>query len=146
MIAIGSDHAGFMYKENLKRLLDELGLTYRDYGTNSPESTDYPDFAHKVATAVSNGEATQGVLICGTGIGMSIVANRHKGVRAAVCESVEAARLAREHNNANVLTFGARITPWDRAEHIVRIFFTTAFDGGERHRRRIQKIDAFTNL
>ena len=145
MIAIGSDHAGYEYKEKIKKLLDELKLPYEDYGTNSSESTDYPDYAHSVSVAVSTGKADRGILICGTGIGMSIVANKHPGIRAAVCESVKAAELARQHNDANVLALGARITPWETAEQIVRTFFTTQFEGG-RHQRRVDKIHKLTNL
>jgi ribose 5-phosphate isomerase B len=146
MIAIGADHAGYEYKENIKTLLKELGLEYQDFGTDSADSTDYPDYAHAVSQAVSSGKADRGILVCGTGIGMSIVANKHKGVRAAVCESVEAARLARQHNNANVLALGARITPWDRAKEIIRVFFSTEFEDEERHKRRVNKIHTLTNL
>lgn len=146
MIAIGADHAGYEYKENIKKLLNELGLEYQDFGTNSPDSTDYPDYAHAVSQAISSGRADRGILVCGTGIGMSIVANKHKGVRAAPCESVEAARLARQHNNANVLALGARITPWERAKEIIRVFFSTDFENEERHRRRVNKIHTLTNL
>lgn len=145
MIALGSDHAGYEYKERIKKLLDDLGLPYRDFGTNSTESTDYPDYAHSVAEAVSKGEPERGILVCGTGIGMSIVANKHRGVRAAVCESVAAARLARQHNNANILALGSRITPWETAEEIIKTFLSTGFDGG-RHERRIEKIHTLTNL
>lgn len=146
MIAIGADHAGYEYKENIKKLLTELGLEFQDFGTTSPDSTDYPDYAHAVSQAVSTGKADRGILVCGTGIGMSIVANKHKGVRAAVCESVEAARLARQHNNANVLTLGARITPWERAKEIIKVFFSTEFEDEERHKRRVNKIHTLTNL
>ena len=145
MIALGSDHAGYEYKEKIKKLLDELGLPYEDYGTSSSESTDYPDFAHKVSEAVSSHRSDRAILVCGTGIGMSIVANKHEGVRAAVCESVESARLARQHNDANVLTLGARITQWETATQIIRIFLSTGFEGG-RHQRRIEKIHTLTKL
>lgn len=144
-IAIGADHAGYEFKEKIKILLKEIGLQYKDYGTSSSESTDYPDYAHAVSRAVSSGETARGILVCGTGIGMSIVANKHPGVRAAVCESVAAARLARQHNDANILALGARITPWETAEEIIKIFFTTEFEGG-RHQRRIEKIHTLTNL
>src|SRR5689334_21703420 len=113
MIALGADHAGFAYKEKIKELLTSMGVEFRDFGTSSAESTDYPDYAHKAAEAVSSGQAELGILVCGTGIGMSIVANKHKGVRAANVESVQAAQLARQHNNANVLAIGARLTTWD---------------------------------
>ncbi len=145
MIAIGSDHAGYVYKEKIKKLLAELALPYKDFGTNSPESTDYPDYAHAVSLAVSAGEAERGILVCGTGIGMSIVANKHPGVRAAVCESAKAARLSRQHNDANVLALGARITTWKTAQGIVRAFFKTRFEGG-RHQRRVEKIHTLTSL
>ena len=145
MIAVGSDHAGYEYKEKVKTLLQELNLSFKDFGTNSIDSTDYPDYAHSVAQAVSSGECDRGVLVCGTGIGMAIVANKHKGVRAAVCESSTAARLARQHNNANVLTVGERITGWETAADIVRTFLSTPFEGG-RHERRVEKIHKLTDL
>ena len=145
MIALGADHAGFEFKEKIKELLKSMGLEFRDFGTFTPESTDYPDYGHKAAEAVSRGEADRGILVCGTGIGMSIVANKHSGVRAAAVESPAAAKFAREHNDANVLAIGARLLPWDRAQEIVRIFLTTAFEGG-RHQRRVDKIHSLTNL
>ncbi len=144
-IALASDHAGFAYKERIKQLLDELKFSYHDFGTASTESTDYPDWAHRASQAVSTGECEWGIFVCGTGIGMSIVANKHKGVRAAVCESVTAARLARQHNNANVLTIGERITGWESAADIIRTFLSTPFEGG-RHARRVEKIHTLTNL
>jgi ribose 5-phosphate isomerase B len=146
MIAIGSDHAGFAYKERLRILLDELKIPFKDFGTTSSSSVDYPDFAHEVSAAVSNGTFEKGILICGTGIGMSIVANKHKGIRAAVCESVKSAQLAREHNDANILCFGERISTWDTATAMVKVFLSTPFSGGERHSCRIQKIHSLTNL
>jgi len=145
MIALGSDHAGFEYKERMKQILEELRLTYRDFGTHSKDSSDYPDWAHAVAQSISTGESDRGILICGTGIGMSIVANKHRGVRAAACESVTAARLARQHNDANILTLGARITGWESAVDIVKTFLATSFDGG-RHQKRIDKIQLLTKL
>ncbi len=145
MIAVASDHAGFEYKERVKKLLDELNLPYNDFGTASEESTDYPEWAHRASTAVSEGECKRGILVCGTGIGMSIVANKHRGIRAAVCESVTAARLARQHNDANVLTIGARITGWESAADIIRTFLSTPFEG-ERHQRRVEKIHSITKL
>ncbi len=141
MIALGSDHAGFKYKEQLKELLKSLNVEYHDYGTFSPESTDYPDYAALVSKSILNSEATKGILVCGTGIGMSIAANKFKGIRAAVCESVESARLAREHNDANILCIGERITPWDKAVEIVKVFLNTNFDGGVRHCRRVEKLN-----
>jgi len=145
MIALGADHAGYEFKEKIKSVLKSLGLEYQDFGTDSPESTDYPDYAHKVAEAVSTNKAERGILVCGTGIGMSIVANKHNGVRAAAVESVEASRLSRQHNNANILCLGARITPWDKAQEIVKAFLTTPFEGG-RHQRRVEKIHTLTKL
>jgi ribose 5-phosphate isomerase B len=138
-IAIGSDHAGYEVKEKVKQVLDELGLEYDDVGTYSSESVDYPDFAGQVAEAVSSGDAERGVLICGSGIGMSIVANKFPGVRAAVCHNAETARLSREHNDANVLAVGARTTPIQTVNDIIRTFFQTEFAGG-RHERRVRKI------
>lgn len=146
MIAIGSDHAGFEYKENLKKLLAEMGESFQDFGTSSSASTDYPDFAHLVSEAVASDKYAQGILICGTGIGMSIVANKHKGIRAAACESVTSARLAREHNDANVLCVGARVSSWETVAEMVKTFLSTPFSKGERHIRRIQKIHSLTNL
>jgi len=145
MLAIASDHAGFQYKEKLKRLLDELKLGYRDFGPNSEEPTDYPDWGHAASQAVSDGTCERGILICGTGIGMSIVANKHRGVRAAACESVTAARLARLHNDANILALGQRLVGWEAAADIIRTFLTTAFEGG-RHGRRVDKIHSLTQL
>jgi ribose 5-phosphate isomerase B len=146
MIAIGSDHAGFEYKERVKKLLDEIGKPYQDFGTTSPDSVDYPDIAHIVSKAVASGKCLQGILICGTGIGMSIVANKHKGIRAAACESPASAKLSREHNDANILCFGARIISWETATEIVKTFLSTPFSGGERHMCRIEKIHSLTDL
>ncbi|MCX7984020.1 MAG: ribose 5-phosphate isomerase B [Bacteroidetes bacterium] len=141
MIALGSDHAGFQYKEKIKELLISLHLEYKDYGTFSPDSTDYPDYASRVSNAILKGEAERGILICGTGIGMSIAANKFPGIRAAVCESIDSARLAREHNDANILCLGERITPWEKAIEIVKVFLTTEFENGERHCRRVNKLN-----
>ncbi|HAV23592.1 MAG: ribose 5-phosphate isomerase B [Ignavibacteria bacterium GWA2_55_11] len=146
MIAIGSDHAGFTYKERIKELLLTLGEKVQDAGPTSAASTDYPDWGHAVAEAVSTGKVDRGILICGTGIGMSIVANKHKGVRAAVCESVTSARLARLHNDANILCVGERVIGWESVVDIVTAFLKTRFDGGERHARRVGKIHSLTNL
>jgi ribose 5-phosphate isomerase B len=146
MIALGSDHAGFDYKERLKKLLDEIGRPYQDLGTFSSDSVDYPDIAHMVSKLVTSDKCQLGILICGTGIGMSIVANKHSGIRAAVCESSASAKLSREHNDANILCLGARITSWETATEIVKTFLTTPFSGGERHMRRIQKIHSLTGL
>jgi ribose 5-phosphate isomerase B len=146
MIALGSDHAGFEYKEQLKKFLDEIGTPYQDFGTGTPVSVDYPDVAHIVSNAVASGKFLPGILICGTGIGMSIVANKHNGIRAAVCESSASAKLAREHNDANVLCLGARITNWETGVDIVKTFLSTPFSGGERHLNRIHKIHSLTGL
>ena len=146
MIAIVSDHAGFEYKTQLKKLLDEIEKPYQDFGTTSPDSVDYPDIAHIVSKAVASGKCLQGILICGTGIGMSIVANKHKGIRAAACESTASAKLSREHNDANILCFGERIVSWETATEIVKTFLSTPFSGGERHMCRIEKIHSLTNL
>jgi ribose 5-phosphate isomerase B len=140
-IALASDHAGYEEKERLKPVLDELGIQYEDLGTGSEESVDYPDYAHKVAEEVAQGRVEQGLLICGSGTGMAIAANKVPGVRAAVAWNEEIARLAREHNDANVLSLGARVTPAEELPGIVRAWFAAKFDQG-RHERRVQKIRA----
>ena len=139
-IALASDHAGFSEKEKLKLLLEGLGLEVADLGTVSETSVDYPDYARKVAEQVAAGQADQGVLVCGSGIGMAITANKVPGVRAAVAWSEEIARLARQHNDANVLAIGARTTPPDEIPKIVRAWFSTNFEGG-RHVERVRKIE-----
>lgn len=139
-VAAGADHAGFEYKQKIVDLLRSKGLEVIDCGTSSNDSTDYPDYAHTVALAVSDGKADLGILVCGTGIGMAIAANKHPGVRAANVESVMAATMAREHNNANVLAIGARLTTWELAKEIVETFLSAEFQGG-RHQRRVDKID-----
>lgn len=138
-IALASDHAGFAEKERLKPLLRELGLEVEDLGTGSEESVDYPDYARAVAQRVAAGEAEQGVLVCSSGTGMAIAANKVPGVRAAVAWSEETARLARQHNDANVLAVGARTTPQAEISKIVRAWFAATFDGG-RHAQRVEKI------
>jgi ribose 5-phosphate isomerase B len=138
-IALASDHAGFAEKERLKPLLLELGLEFEDLGTVSEDSVDYPDYARKVAERVARGEAEQGLLVCSSGTGMAIAANKVAGVRAAVAWSEETARLARQHNDANVLSIGARTTPKGDIPKIVRAWFNTNFDGG-RHAERVGKI------
>ena len=140
-IALGSDHAGFSEKEKLKPLLTELGIDYSDLGTTSEESVDYPDYARRVAEEVAAGKVDQGVLVCGSGTGMAITANKVPGVRAAVAWTPEIARLARQHNNANVLALGSRTTPQDEIPRIIRAWFETAFEGG-RHEKRVEKINA----
>ena len=139
-VAIGADHAGYQMKQALVAVLNDLEYRVLDIGTYGPESVDYPDFANLVSEALTKGDARYGVLICGTGIGMSIAANRHPGIRAALCHDEQTARLAREHNNANVLVLGARTTDLAVAQKCVRIFFSTPFDGGERHARRVKKL------
>jgi ribose 5-phosphate isomerase B len=140
-IAIGADHAGYELKEEVRRGLEEAGHEVRDLGTHSETSVDYPDFAVAVARAVASGEADRGILICGTGIGMAITANRVRGVRAASCSDCYSARMARAHNDANVLTFGARVVGPGLAGELVRAFLETGFEGG-RHERRVEKIEA----
>jgi ribose 5-phosphate isomerase B len=138
-IAIGSDHAGFDYKEDLISYLEGKGLPFTDYGTHSKDSVDYPDFAHPVAFSVENGEVAFGILLCGSANGVAITANKHQGVRAAICWGEELAKLSREHNNANVLCIPARFVREGDAEKMVTIFMTTVFEGG-RHAERVNKI------
>jgi RpiB/LacA/LacB family sugar-phosphate isomerase len=138
-VAIASDHGGFALKEDLKRLLDKMAVPYDDYGPATDVVVDYPEFAAAVAQAVRTGRADRGILICGTGIGMSIAANKVPGIRAALATSAEMARLGRAHNDANVITLGGRTTAPDQAREIVRLFLSTAFDGG-RHQIRVAKI------
>jgi ribose 5-phosphate isomerase B len=144
VIPVGADHAGYAMKERLVSELRRLGYEPLDLGTHSTESTDYPDYAHQVAARVEHHDAERGVLLCGTGLGMAYAANRHPGVRAAVAWSPEVARLAREHNDANVLVLPARfVSPEDGLE-ILRTWLATEFAGG-RHARRIAKIDRSTD-
>jgi ribose 5-phosphate isomerase B len=138
-IALASDHAGFEEKERLKPLLNELGIEFDDLGPASEESVDYPDYARRVADEVSHRRVDQGLLVCGSGTGMAMAANKVPGVRAAVAWSDETARLARQHNDANVLAVGARTKSLDDIPTIVRAWFATKFDGG-RHARRVEKI------
>ena len=140
MILIAADHAGPELKRRLTAFLEARGHDYRDLGVSSTDAVDYPDLAHRVAEGVATGEARQGILICGTGIGMSMAANRHHGVRAALCHDPLTAELARRHNDANVLCLGARVLEPEMAERIVEVFLTTPFDGG-RHQRRVDKIE-----
>lgn len=140
VIPIGADHAGFELKERLKAELKRLGYEPLDLGTYSADSTDYPDYAHPVAARIARGEARRGVLLCGTGQGMATAANRHPGVRAAVAWSPEIARLARLHNDANVLVLPARFVSSDQGVEILKTWLETPFEGG-RHERRIRKID-----
>lgn len=140
-IALASDHAGFSEKEKLKLVLEGLGLEVADLGTVSETSVDYPDYARKVAEQVASGRADQGVLVCGSGTGMAMTANKVPGVRAAVAWSEETARLARQHNDANVLAIGARTTPPEEIPKIVRAWFSANFEGG-RHADRVRKIES----
>ena len=138
-IAIGSDHAGFAYKEKIKASLGRLGYQVSDKGTMGEASVDYPDFAHPVASAVEMGEAQWGILICGSGNGVAITANKHAGIRAALCWKEELARLARAHNDANVLCIPARFISLDLAKKMVKAFLNEPFEGG-RHQNRVNKI------
>ena len=138
-VAIGADHAGFDYKEDLISFLEGKGIAFKDYGTYSTDSVDYPDFAHPVASAVENGEAAFGILLCGSANGVAITANKHQGIRAAICWGVELADLARKHNNANVICIPARFVALSLAQQMIDIFMTTAFEGG-RHATRVNKI------
>ena len=140
LVILGSDHAGFPLKEKLKAVLDRLGVPWEDAGTDSEDSVDYPDFAHTVAEAVASARVPRGVLVCGSGIGVSITANRHAGVRAALVCDENAARLSREHNDANVLALGGRTTDTAIAERILETWLKTPFAGG-RHGRRVAKIE-----
>lgn len=140
IIAIASDHAGFELKTQIGSWLREAGYEVLDLGCNGPQSVDYPDFAAALAEAVTGGRAERGVLICGSGIGISIAANRHPGIRAALVHDVTTARLSREHNDANVVALGARIIGPEIAKDCVDVFLKTAFEGGERHSRRIAKM------
>ncbi len=139
-IAIGSDHAGFKYKERIKQFLTGLGHDVNDFGTDSEEPVDYPLFIRPVALAVARGEAERGVVLGGSGNGEAMVANRVKGVRCALCWNVETARLARQHNDANMISLGQRMITEEVALEIVRTWLDTPFEGG-RHLRRIQLID-----
>jgi len=139
-LVVASDHAGFELKEKLKTALDRLGVPYTDAGVHSTDSADYPDYARKVAEAVSRGEADRGLLVCGSGQGMAMTANRYRGVRAAVPFNEETARLSREHNDANVLALGGRTLDHALAERILEVWLRTPFAAG-RHERRVRKMD-----
>ncbi len=141
MIAVGSDHGGFELKEAVKALLVERGIPVLDVGTDNGDSVDYPDFGEKVARKVSTGEAEKGVLVCGTGIGMSIVANKFPGVRAALAADPYMAKMAKQHNNANILVLGGRVIDRDEAREMVAAWLDSAFEGG-RHQGRLDKIAA----
>ncbi|MGQ9917514.1 MAG: ribose 5-phosphate isomerase B [Bryobacteraceae bacterium] len=140
-IALGADHAGFLLKAILRRELEAGGHEVVDFGTHSAESTDYPDYAHQVARAVASGDCERGILVCFTGVGMSIAANRTRGARAALGFNSDAVELTRRHNDANILALGAKYTSPAQARERVKIFLETPFDGG-RHERRVRKMDA----
>ena len=139
LVAIGSDHAGLDLKNDVVSLLMDLGHEYDDYGTDTPQSVDYPDFGEKVAKAVAGGKADRGILICGTGIGMSIVANKFHDIRAALCNDLFSAKMSRLHNDANILVMGGRIIGKDLAKAIVSTWMKTDFESG-RHLNRLKKI------
>ncbi len=139
-IAIGSDHAGFQLKETLRTYLHNKGFDVKDFGTFSEERADYPDFAHPVASAVEHNEVDMGVLVCGSGNGVNMSANRHHGVRSALCWTEEIAKLARQHNDANIIALPARFISIEEAEKCVDAFFSTSFEGG-RHTDRVKKIE-----
>lgn len=141
MIAIGCDHGGYYLKQEIMDFLKKSGYEYKDFGTYSDESCDYPVYAKKVAHAVAEGECEKGILICGTGIGVSITANKVKGIRAALVHDCFSAKATREHNNANILAMGARVIGPGLAMEIVRIFLETPFSNDERHIRRINQIE-----
>jgi len=138
-IAIGSDHAGFQFKALLTEVMQDMGHEVKDFGTHSEESVDYPDYIRPVAQAVARGEYDRGVVLGGSGNGEAIVANKVKGIRCALCWDVTTARLARQHNDANVVSLGQRVVSLEAAKDLVAVFLTTAFEGG-RHVRRIEKI------
>ena len=138
-LAIGADHAGFILKEQLKKWLESKGHPVQDYGTYSEDSVDYPDFAHPVATAVEKKEFDLGLLVCGSGNGVAMSANKHTGIRAAICWNEDLAALAREHNDANILCLPARFLTPEQAERILDRFLSSRFEGG-RHARRVDKI------
>ena len=144
MIAIACDHSALEMKETIKKMLDEMGLAYKDFGTNSEESCHYPIFGARAAKAVASGECERGILICGTGIGMSLAANKVTGIRCVACSEPYSARLSRAHNNANMLSIGARVIGPEMAKMIVGEFLNTAFEGG-RHQLRVDMITALEN-
>lgn len=139
-VAVAADHAGAALKAAIAKELDELGYRVADLGTNSAESVDYPDYAYAVSGAIAEGRAQWGVLVCGSGIGMGMAANRNPAVRAAVVHDALSARLSRRHNDANVLALGARLIGDEVAKDCVRVFFSTAFESGGRHERRVAKL------
>lgn len=141
-IAIGSDHAGYELKEFIKQQLSNLGYEAEDFGTHGTESVDYPDYGMQVARAIDSGDYDRGILICGTGLGMSMVANRHSGVRAALCHDPFSAMMSRKHNDANILVLGGRVIGTELARQIVKTWMETPFEGG-RHQERLEKFCEF---
>lgn len=144
MIAIGSDHAGYEAKEKVKKHLESLGVSFKDFGTHSEKSCDYPLIAKAVSLSVKSGESEKGILICGSGIGMSIAANKISGIRAALCKDEETSKLSRAHNNANIVCIGARTTDLEEIKKIVNAFLETSFEAG-RHQRRLEQITEIEN-
>jgi ribose 5-phosphate isomerase B len=140
-IALGSDHAGFRYKQQILKLLDQMKLPYHDFGAASEQSVDYPEFARAVAEAVASGQFSFGILVCGSGVGMSVVANKVPGVRAAHCGDTYTARVSREHNDANVLALSERVIGEQVALDIVKTWLSTPFSGEERHVRRLRQLE-----
>lgn len=140
MIALGSDHAGFELKQEIKKHLDERNIKYKDFGTFDTKSCDYPDYAEKTCSGVLSGECILGILVCGTGVGMSMAANKIKGIRAACCSDYFSAKFTREHNDANILCIGGRVLGAGLACELVDVFLDTPFSNGENHKRRIAKI------
>ncbi len=143
-IAIGCDHGGLILKSSIKRLLNERGIEYIDFGTNVAESVDYPDYAIQVAEAILKGEVDAGIVLCGTGIGISIAANKVKGIRAAVCHDAFTAEMCKAHNNANIIALGGRVVSAEQAAEYVRIWLDTKFEGG-RHQNRLNKVADIEN-
>ena len=139
-LAIAADHGGWCLKETLKPFLKDLGYGYTDFGTSSEESVDYPDFALVLAEAVSTGRYKKGILICGTGLGMSMSANKVQGIRAALCNDIFTAKMSREHNDANILAIGGRVVEEELAKEIVKVWLQTKFSNASRHKQRIKKI------
>ena len=138
-IAVGADHGGYKLKQEIAKQLHGMGFDVLDFGTDNFDAVDYPDIAEAVVSAILNGKAEQGILVCGSGIGMSIAANRHNGIRAALCNDEKSAELARQHNNANILVLGERLTNLSVAKQCVKKFFLSEFQGG-RHARRVKKL------
>jgi len=141
MIAIACDHGGFDLKPAVIEVLNELGLEYLDLGTNSSESVDYPIYGEKAARAVASGQCDRGIILCGTGVGIAMAAGKVRGIRCANCTETFSARMSRQHNDANMLSLGARVVGSELAKDIVRIWLTTEFEGGERHTRRVAMIN-----